>query len=674
MLTPRYLTKSRFKLATECETKLYFTKKSEYADQDIEDEFLQALAEGGYQVGELAKFYFDDQPQNNGITVESIGYEEPLEETRQKIKAGQQIIAEAAVKYDNLFIRVDIFQIDTEKKEINFYEVKAKSYGHNENFWNAEGNKLNSKWKPYLYDVAFQKYVIEQAFPKYSVTSHLMLVDKDAVTSVDGLNQQFVIDKTTDYFTIEVDPKLHRKDLGDDVLTIINTDNEVDFIWNRFDESLVFPHLSFIDYIQELAKAHKNDEKLEAPITKECKGCQFFTKPEDEAEGKKSGFKECWKKKAGLKEEDFKEALVTTLWGGKAGAVSVVQNEIDERHYRLKDVEPESYDILPTENDEEIRPKQRRAIQIHKEKTGDETPLLLKALKHEMQQWNYPLHFIDFETSAPALPFRKGQHPYEGIAFQYSHHKVYENGKIEHAGQFLLAEPGVDPNIEFIRSLKKELEKDSGTIFRYHNHENTYLVNIYFQLDEFSEDEVPDKTGLQNFIQDITHLSDKKAAANGVVPWEGIRDMVDMWDLVVRYHYSPYTQGSNSIKAVLPAVIHDSEFIQNKYSQPIYGKNKEISSLNFDNHIWIQPDKDYDPYKTLPKIFEEYDEDKLDSLVEDMEQIAQGGAAMIAYAKLQFSHVPEAQREQIKQALLKYCELDTMAMVMIWDYWREELR
>ena len=35
--------------------------------------------------------------------------------------------------------------------------------------------------------------------------------------------------------------------------------------------------------------------------------------------------------------------------------------------------------------------------------------------------------------------------------------------------------------------------------------------------------------------------------------------------------------------------------------------------------------------------------------------------------------VPENQREQIKQALLKYCELDTMAMVMIWDYWREEL-
>jgi sulfite reductase beta subunit-like hemoprotein len=120
-------------------------------------------------------------------------------------------------------------------------------------------------------------------------------------------------------------------------------------------------------------------------------------------------------------------------------------------------------------------------------------------------------------------------------------------------------------------------------------------------------------------------------------------------------------------------VIHDSEYIRNKYSRPIYGKNHEITSLNFDEHTWIQEEKDFDPYKTLPNVFEEYNEEKLDSLVQDMEQIAQGGAAMTAYAKLQFSHVPENQREQIKQALLKYCELDTMAMVMIWDYWRKEL-
>lgn len=50
-----YLTKSRFKLATECPRKLYYTGKPEYANTVADDEFLQQLAEGGYQVGELAK-------------------------------------------------------------------------------------------------------------------------------------------------------------------------------------------------------------------------------------------------------------------------------------------------------------------------------------------------------------------------------------------------------------------------------------------------------------------------------------------------------------------------------------------------------------------------------------------------------------------------------------------
>ena len=46
----RYLTKSRFKLATECPTKLYYTGKKEYLNQKYEDSFLLALAEGGFQV------------------------------------------------------------------------------------------------------------------------------------------------------------------------------------------------------------------------------------------------------------------------------------------------------------------------------------------------------------------------------------------------------------------------------------------------------------------------------------------------------------------------------------------------------------------------------------------------------------------------------------------------
>ena len=54
----RYLTKSRFKLAVECPTKLFYTGKSEYRNTSNEDEFLAMLADGGFQVGELAKLMY----------------------------------------------------------------------------------------------------------------------------------------------------------------------------------------------------------------------------------------------------------------------------------------------------------------------------------------------------------------------------------------------------------------------------------------------------------------------------------------------------------------------------------------------------------------------------------------------------------------------------------------
>lgn len=47
----RCLTKSRFKLAMECPTKLYYTEKDEYVNNAIDDPFLLALADGGFQVG-----------------------------------------------------------------------------------------------------------------------------------------------------------------------------------------------------------------------------------------------------------------------------------------------------------------------------------------------------------------------------------------------------------------------------------------------------------------------------------------------------------------------------------------------------------------------------------------------------------------------------------------------
>jgi hypothetical protein len=42
---------------------------------------------------------------------------------------------------------------------------------------------------------------------------------------------------------------------------------------------------------------------------------------------------------------------------------------------------------------------------------------------------------------------------------------------------------------------------------------------------------------------------------------------------------------------------------------------------------------------------------------------------MMAWARMQFDDVPDAERDKVFGALLRYCELDTLAMVMIYQHW-----
>jgi len=55
------------------------------------------------------------------------------------------------------------------------------------------------------------------------------------------------------------------------------------------------------------------------------------------------------------------------------------------------------------------------------------------------------------------------------------------------------------------------------------------------------------------------------------------------------------------------------------------------------------------------------------------ENLANGGAALTAYAKMQFTEMNEEERTLVVKGLLRYCELDTLAMVMIYEYWQNEL-
>ncbi len=625
MSSKKLLSKSRFKIALECPTKLYYNAHSEYYSKKADDEFLKALARGGFQVGELAKAYYPE-----GVDIQTLDKDQALALTNEQLKKDRAVIFEAAVQVEDFLIRVDI--LIKNKNSLHLIEVKAKSFDPtlDNPFYtktsvkNGEP-KISSDWDEYLNDIAFQKQVVKLAFPKANVTASLMLADKSKVATVDGLNQMFLLKKKSNGQTSAV--RVGTGDLGEKVLCEVNADQETNLLLSAPD---------FLKKARHWAELLKNDIKESTPIGSHCKGCEYQL-TEHAPPKAKNGFQECWNVAKN-------EVPVLKIWNFRKTDDLLSEGKKYFSQLREDDVAPK-----PDSKKPGMSQTERQWYQVQCVQKNTNTPVIDHGgLSSAMGEWVYPLNFIDFETTMSALPFHKGRRPYEQLAFQFSHHILHADGRVVHAAEHIHREEGTFPNFEFVRALKKALSQNQGTVFRYSHHENTVLVQIHEQVQASDEG---DRDELCSWIETITHKSQGKK-----VMWQGPRDMLDLCDLVKRYYYHPKTQGSNSIKFVLPAIIAESKAVQKKFSE------------------WITFDEagnPKDPYKLLGPLLEGYDNDQIEELLFQGEDIKDGGAASTAYAMMQFTQMSQMERERILKALLKYCHLDTLAMVMLAVHWLE---
>jgi hypothetical protein len=482
--------------------------------------------------------------------------------------------------------------------------------------------------------------------------------DKAKKATINGLNQCIRLPHG-DKLDIRRDVQLqfnNVQELGEPLMGYPKYINEiVDEI--RQGMHLTDQGLTFQESLEQLSELfhHPRYQRVNTSLS-ECKKCPYHYDGSEASKMLKSGLEECMKDRFNLSETNVKEPSVLDIWNFKganklAGEGKFLMAEIDEKDLKIQTAAGK------------MSQGERQWIQISKTNTDDETPYVdFENLRAEMKKWKFPLHFIDFETSSAALPFMQGMSPYESVLFQFSHHMMDENGQIFHQSEYLHAAPGEFPNFEVVRRLKEALSGDQGTIFRFHNHENTILNAVRAQLKQ--SDEV-DKIELIAFIESITQPTDKSPDKWPVTE----RNMVDLSGIIRSYYYEPSTGGSNSLKAYLPAILNSSEYLRKKYAQSIASIG--ISSKNFpDNWKWfesLEGGQGFDPYKRLPKLFENWSQEELDSLNSEMEDLNHGGAAMVAYAVLQYKDISDAERKELESALLKYCELDTLAMVMIYE-------
>lgn len=655
-MTIRYLTKSRFKLAAECPRKLYYVGKSEYLDRSVEDSFLAALAEGGYQVGELACLMHP-----GGVRIDDLNHQKALEQTAELLKQDEVTIFEAALAVDTLFIRVDILR--KIGSNIDLIEVKAKSYSAKKDgdFRGAKG-QIKTDFLPYLRDVAFQRFVAERALPDYTVRAFLMMADKERQATIDGLNQRFKASRDGGRLHIEIAPNTDASAIGAPLLAKIAVDDLVNEILANqlpIEPGLELP---FADAVKAFANAYSNDHALLPTISAECAKCQFKAQKWPVLNEPKSGFHECWSQAFNWNEGDFSQGTVLDLWNFMGKKKLISQGILKPSQVALEDL---GFDGEPPGQAGMTR-KHRQWYICHADwPGGGDFYFDSHGFLNASSTWKYPLHCIDFETSVAAIPFVKGRRPYEMTAFQFSHHVIEEDGRIAHRTQWICAEPGIDPNVAFVRALRDALEGDDGTIFRWATHENTVLNQLRAQMLQ-NPDPVPDLAELVAFIEHITVRS-----GEGKEKITGLRNMVDLCEIAEKFYFHPSTKGSNSLKKVLPALMNSSPFLRSVYEKPTYGGAG--ISLNFDQPIawWKLKDGSVmDPYQLLPPVFDDVSRQETEAAEEGLsDELREGGAAMAAYGRLQFEDMPQARRQAIESALLRYCELDTLAMVMAVQAW-----
>jgi len=606
----KYLSKSDFKVAQTCATKLYY-KKNKYPSLNEENDYLNLLADGGFMIGKLAQLLYPEGYEIEGNVTDSINLTEQLISSNENV-----VLFEPSIFVDNQLVRVDIFI--KKGNDIEIIEVKSKSYNSDDLTISKVPNKkgkiknywLDVDFKPYLEDIAYQKKVVQEKFPECNVKAYLMMPDKSKINQHEDLIKWFVLNKrngqtVVDFMGDEANLKALRKE---NFMGVECVDDEIQLIENDIAISSQLFKSSIL-----------NNEKIKTPISIKCKSCEY--KIEDSS---KSGFIECWGSLANPNPH------IMDL--GQLGHVNnhsgnTINELISRGKTSLKDIPLECVvKDKPYYND---RPFYQLKI---------DNEFLLNEYKEAVSNIQYPLHFIDFETCSMAVPFHKGMRPFQNVIFQWSCHTLHKDGRLEHSEWLNVSD--YYPNIEFAKSLRKQIGT-SGTVLTWSQYENTQLRTIKNTLAEskdFDED-------LLRWLESIIVI-DKNDTSNRIL---------DMHDLAKFYYFHPLMGGRTSIKVVLPSVLQETK---NTISKSLL-QQENLYEFN-------QYGKLIDPYKLL-------EERIIVDTKSQVIKVRNGGDAMVAYREMLYglSRNNLDAKKTYSDALKKYCKLDTLAMVIIWFHWQD---
>lgn len=177
--------------------------------------------------------------------------------------------------------------------------------------------------------------------------------------------------------------------------------------------------------------------------------------------------------------------------------------------------------------DLELRQNQRLWLQVAK---SGRPHIESAALKEFLETLHYPVYFLDFETTGPAIPIYDGTKPFDHVPFQFSLRILSRDGTQHHVE--FLGDGARDPRPEMAALLARSIGPE-GSVVAYYAPFEGKILELLAQAEPEYEKEL-----------------------------RQIR--CRLWDLLTpfarNYYVHPDFKGSSSIKAVLPALVPDMTY------------------------------------------------------------------------------------------------------------------
>lgn len=608
----KYFTKHLFRAGLKCHVKLFYYARDYPQDERIRP-FLQLA---GYNNRHLKKLAFSHYP--HGIYVSGAGYESKYEDTRRLVADSKITLFNSLFIYQGCVAKVPL--LIKKDDRVALYFIHSKALHPKKNNLTAHDGKLFKKWEPYVISAAYQYHIIDQSYPKWQITTHLLLPNKVGRAQNDRLNER--INKPGQI--LKESSLLHEIEIDVHVQQMLQRD---------------INGIPFTELIDGLKQQFFYSQRTSTTLGKKCKDCEFRISGCQAARGELSGFNQCWQQAPSYTPA---EPHVFDLIGG--GINTLLKQGI----YLQKNVPLSSLASTDsiTSDTGTITNKQRQALQVKKAK-GLAIPheVVKPEMLQEVARWQYPLHFLDFEAGNYAVPIRSDRTPYHLVVFQFSCHTLHSDGSLTHH-EWIARGQEPYPNFELIRQLRKVTDIEEGTIIQYSNFERTALKTVCSELeDEYAS--IKDAGILISWLKSIVARADSNRKKG---PY-----MADLSRLVKNYYYNFNMSNSLSIKDIVQSILTISPYLKQRYSLP-------YDSRNFHKMQWWQWDYERNeaknPYYLLRNM-------------QPGTTVGRGTEAMIVFGNILEGSMRGEQQKEAIEALLQYCELDTLAMVMIYQHLKE---